>query len=103
MDANGTALKSGPMIRFSALWVEMLEDGYCAYADGGCHDVLRDCQIHSAAMGIIVAGDATAAFLNTKVNWRTSSSAEPQSVRKSVPPPLSSFSRTRWKNGTLKI
>ena len=51
--------------------VETLEDGYCAYADGGCHDVFRDCQIHSAAMGIIVAGDATATFQNTKVKCRT--------------------------------
>ena len=38
-----------------------------------------------------------------RLSWRTSSSAEPQSVRRSIPPPLSSSSRTQWKTGTQKI
>ncbi len=51
--------------------IQTMEDGYCAYADGGCHDVFRECEVISAATGIIIAGDATAAFSGTRAHCRT--------------------------------
>ena len=51
--------------------VRTVEDGYCAYADNGCHDVFNSCEIDSAAMAIIMAGVCSAVYTNTDATCGT--------------------------------
>ncbi|MBP2656453.1 MAG: hypothetical protein H6Q73_4022 [Firmicutes bacterium] len=51
--------------------VQTVEDGYCAYADNGCHDVFNNCQIDSAAMAIIMAGVSDAVYTDTEATCGT--------------------------------
>lgn len=51
--------------------IKTVKSGYGAYADILCHDVFNNCEFDSACMAIIMAGQSTAEFRDTKANCGT--------------------------------
>lgn len=51
--------------------IKTIKSGYGAYADILCHDVFNNCEFDSACMAIIMAGQSTAVFRDTKANCGT--------------------------------